>query len=64
MAPSIADRVNATLKLFDDEKYKECASEMRDILNDDSLPRYYRIKCRIILATTHDDRYDAERDRL
>lgn len=35
------------------------------MLDDESnLPRYYRIKCRIILATTRDDWHAAERDRI
>lgn len=62
MAPLQA-RMNVACKLLNDEKYTECAAEMKAMLRIYELPRYYHIKCRIILASTQDDWYDAETHR-
>ncbi|KAF1348789.1 hypothetical protein BDV97DRAFT_414733 [Delphinella strobiligena] len=62
MAPLQA-RMNVACKLLNDEKYTECAAEMEAMLRIYELPRYYHIKCRIILASTQDNWYDAETHR-
>lgn len=42
---SLRERINAAIDMFDDERYTDCATEMKDMLSDHSLPGYYRNPC-------------------
>lgn len=63
MAPTLAERVNAAVDMLNDENFTDCAAIMESMLHDHEFPRYHRIKCRILLAGTCDDWYDAENQR-
>ena len=54
---SLKERINAAIDMFDEDRYTDCATEMKDMMKDDDLPGFYRIKCGTILATTYDDWY-------
>lgn len=60
MRPDLPERMNEARELFSDERFTECATEIISLLSIHELPRYYQIKCRILLACTQDDWHDAE----
>lgn len=64
MAPNLDERIKAGIELYENGKFDECASEMRDILEDTHLARHQRIVCLLLLADTHDNWFDTERDRV
>jgi len=53
-------RTRLIVTLFNENRFEDCKREIATILGYPELPRYYRIKCHIVLAECQDDWYAAE----
>ena len=53
-------RFNTIVELFDMESLVICQLELRALLAYPHLPRYYRIRCLILLAQCEDDWYKSK----
>jgi hypothetical protein len=56
--------LNAAYNLYHDDRLQECQKAASDLLGDDAIPRYHRMKVLILLASILGDWEDANECRV
>jgi len=57
---SYARALDSLLQLYDEDKLDECMNQCQELLKDENLPHYYRIRVLALFGSTTGDWYDAE----